>query len=187
MDIDTHIKSSIKKETFLILLSYFDSSFGVLPIVDKLSYNIQKKWATGASQYKLRNKCLPFSMWIWYKTKRKRLFFVVRFIKLMIIRILFALSKQRPVKNVENIWKTKDLIQMLSLDNTNVNNCSKTVKCKQCGSSLKYYRYAFQIILTAGRNHLKHHRMLMITQYYRSVHLKVVLVVKRVGNPFKSV
>ncbi|XP_071138882.1 uncharacterized protein [Mytilus edulis] len=59
LDILTQIESSKENEPFSNLLSYFDSSSGVLPIVDKLPYNIQEKWTTRASQYKLRNN-VPF-------------------------------------------------------------------------------------------------------------------------------
>ncbi|XP_052073800.1 uncharacterized protein LOC127711732 [Mytilus californianus] len=59
LDILTQIESSKENETFSNLLSYFDSSSGVLPIVDKLPYNIQEKWTTRASQYKLKNN-VPF-------------------------------------------------------------------------------------------------------------------------------
>ncbi|XP_071158970.1 uncharacterized protein [Mytilus edulis] len=48
------------------LLSYFNSSSGVSPIVSKLSYSLQEKWTTQASNYKKKHSVPypPFSFFI---------------------------------------------------------------------------------------------------------------------------
>jgi hypothetical protein len=44
---------------YTVLLSYFNSSLGVLPIINKLPYNIQKKWTMRAANYKKQHS-VPF-------------------------------------------------------------------------------------------------------------------------------
>lgn len=52
LDIITEIESAKQNEQYSVLLSYFDSSSGVLPIVSKLPHGLQERWATQASRYK---------------------------------------------------------------------------------------------------------------------------------------
>ncbi|XP_062602313.1 uncharacterized protein LOC134264026, partial [Saccostrea cucullata] len=51
-DLLTEIDSVKEDPTYSTLLSYFDSSSGILPVVRKLPVNIQKKWITRASAFK---------------------------------------------------------------------------------------------------------------------------------------
>lgn len=58
-DILCEIESVKEDSRYQALLAYFDSSSGVLPILNKLPYNIQEKWTTRASHYK-REKQVTF-------------------------------------------------------------------------------------------------------------------------------
>jgi hypothetical protein len=40
------IESLMANPQYTVLLSYFNSSSGVLPIINKLPYNIQEKWSS---------------------------------------------------------------------------------------------------------------------------------------------
>ncbi|KAK3107001.1 hypothetical protein FSP39_004706 [Pinctada imbricata] len=51
-DILAEIASAKEDSAYKPLLSYFDSSTGILPIVKKLPHNIQEKWITRASNHK---------------------------------------------------------------------------------------------------------------------------------------
>ena len=53
-DILAEIEAVKENPKYATLLSYFDSSSGILPIINKLPYNIQEKWTTQASNYKKR-------------------------------------------------------------------------------------------------------------------------------------
>jgi hypothetical protein len=44
---------------YTVLLSYFNSSSGVLPIINKLPYNIQEKWTMRAANYKKQQCAIP--------------------------------------------------------------------------------------------------------------------------------
>nr|XP_022306551.1 uncharacterized protein LOC111112950 [Crassostrea virginica] len=59
VDILTEIESAMSNPKCALLLSYFNSSTGVLPILSKLPTSIQDKWATQASGYKKRH-CVPY-------------------------------------------------------------------------------------------------------------------------------
>ena len=52
LDILHEIDSNMHDERYAKLLSYFDSSSGVIPIVGKLTRQIQEKWASRATSYK---------------------------------------------------------------------------------------------------------------------------------------
>lgn len=53
-DILAEIEAAKENPKFATLLSYLDSSSGILPIINKLPYNLQEKWTTQASNYKKR-------------------------------------------------------------------------------------------------------------------------------------
>ena len=52
LDILTEIESIKENPRYAILLSYFDSSSGVTPIINKLPYGLQEKWISQAAKYK---------------------------------------------------------------------------------------------------------------------------------------
>ncbi|XP_056020363.1 uncharacterized protein LOC125680242 [Ostrea edulis] len=52
LDILTEIESVKENPTYAILLSYFDSSSGVIPIINKLPHGLQEKWVSQAARYK---------------------------------------------------------------------------------------------------------------------------------------
>jgi hypothetical protein len=51
LDILTEIESVKENPRYAILLSYFDSSSGVTPIINKLPYGLQEKWISQAAKY----------------------------------------------------------------------------------------------------------------------------------------
>jgi hypothetical protein len=53
-----HVGSELNPQ-YTVLLSYFNSSSGVLPIINKLPYNIQEKWTMRAANYKKQHS-VPF-------------------------------------------------------------------------------------------------------------------------------
>jgi hypothetical protein len=53
------IESLMANPQYTVLLSYFNSSSGVLPIINKLPYNIQEKWTMRAANYKKQHS-VPF-------------------------------------------------------------------------------------------------------------------------------
>lgn len=57
-DLLTEIAAIKEDPTYATLLSYFDSSSGILPVVKKLPMNLQEKWITRAAAYK-RHSGLP--------------------------------------------------------------------------------------------------------------------------------
>ncbi|XP_065944078.1 uncharacterized protein [Magallana gigas] len=59
LDILTEIESAKENEQYATLLSYYDSSSGVNPIISKLPQGLQEKWVSQASKYK-RYYCVPF-------------------------------------------------------------------------------------------------------------------------------
>ena len=59
VDILSEIESIKENSKYYSLLAYFDSLSGVLPILNKLPYNIQEKWTNKASQY-IREKQVTF-------------------------------------------------------------------------------------------------------------------------------
>lgn len=61
VDILTVIESAKENEQYATLLSYYDSSSGVNPIISKLPQGLQEKWVSQASKYK-RYYCVPFSL-----------------------------------------------------------------------------------------------------------------------------
>lgn len=65
-DILSEIECTKADVRYASLLSYFDSSSGVSPIVSKLPYGIQEKWTTEASKYKLTYSVSfpPFSYFV---------------------------------------------------------------------------------------------------------------------------
>lgn len=52
LDILTEIESAKENDQYVTLLSYYDSSSGVIPIISKLPPNLQEKWVSQASKYK---------------------------------------------------------------------------------------------------------------------------------------
>ncbi|CAC5421662.1 unnamed protein product [Mytilus coruscus] len=64
LDILTEIESSMLNPKYTTLLSYYNSSSGINPIVAKLPYFLQEKWTTHASSYKKSHKIAfpPFSL-----------------------------------------------------------------------------------------------------------------------------
>jgi hypothetical protein len=52
LDILTEIESVKENPRYAILLSYFDSSSGVTPIINKLPHGLQEKWVSQAAKYK---------------------------------------------------------------------------------------------------------------------------------------
>ena len=52
LDILSEIESAKENPRYSVLLSYFDSSSGVIPIIIKLPYGLQEKWVSQASKYK---------------------------------------------------------------------------------------------------------------------------------------
>ena len=60
VDILGEIEALKQDPSCYVQLAYFDSSEGILPIVHKLPYGMQEKWASKASAYKTRNNnCFP--------------------------------------------------------------------------------------------------------------------------------
>ena len=47
-----------------IMMSYFDSSVGISPIVSKLLYNIQEKWTTRANNFKKTHGLIYPRFWV---------------------------------------------------------------------------------------------------------------------------
>ncbi|XP_052074220.1 uncharacterized protein LOC127712067 [Mytilus californianus] len=66
VDILSEIESIKEDVKYNSLLAYFDSSSGVLPILNKLPYNIQEKWTNRASQYKREKQVTfpPFTLFV---------------------------------------------------------------------------------------------------------------------------
>ena len=61
-DILAEINSVKENPTYSNLLSYFDTSFGVLPITQKLPHPLQEKWTSRAVRYKKKhNAYFPLS------------------------------------------------------------------------------------------------------------------------------
>ena len=52
--ISSQIEAVKENPNYSNLLSYFDSSSGIIPIVSKLPYHLQEKWTMRASSQKLR-------------------------------------------------------------------------------------------------------------------------------------
>ncbi|KAK3092639.1 hypothetical protein FSP39_005230 [Pinctada imbricata] len=65
-DILSEIESSKENQKYSTLLSYFDSSTGVIPIVRKLPFSLQGKWTNRAAKYKKENMVSfpPFSFFV---------------------------------------------------------------------------------------------------------------------------
>ena len=59
VDIMIEIESLMANPQYTVLLSYFNSSSGVLPIINKLPYNIQEKWTMRAANYKKQQCAIP--------------------------------------------------------------------------------------------------------------------------------
>ncbi|XP_071147616.1 uncharacterized protein [Mytilus edulis] len=68
LDILTEIESSMLNPKYTTLLSYYNSSSGINPIVAKLPYFLQEKWTTRASSYKKSHDIAfpPFSLFVSY-------------------------------------------------------------------------------------------------------------------------
>ena len=66
VDILSEVEALKKDSRYALQLSYFDSSEGMLPIVQKLPYNIQEKWVTRAAYFKKNNsdRFPPFSYFL---------------------------------------------------------------------------------------------------------------------------
>lgn len=64
VDIVSEIESLKSDHLYSKLLSHFDSSAGVNPIVSKLPYNLQEKWTSCATEYKEKYQVIfpPFSV-----------------------------------------------------------------------------------------------------------------------------
>nr|XP_034311384.1 uncharacterized protein LOC117684234 [Crassostrea gigas] len=61
------IESLMDNSTFSTSLSYFNSSIGVNPIINKLPFHLQEKWTAKASNYKKLNK-VPFPPFSYFVT-----------------------------------------------------------------------------------------------------------------------
>jgi hypothetical protein len=59
VDIMIEIESRMANPQYTVLLSYFNSSSGVLPIINKLPCNIQEKWIMRAANYKKQQCAIP--------------------------------------------------------------------------------------------------------------------------------
>ena len=60
VDVLSEVAALKHDSKYSLQLSYFDSSEGILPIVQKLPYNIQEKWVTRAVHFKKKNNdCFP--------------------------------------------------------------------------------------------------------------------------------
>lgn len=59
MDILAEIEAIKEDPNYSALLSYFDSSSRINPIVNKVPFNIQEKWTMRASNYKTK-KSVPY-------------------------------------------------------------------------------------------------------------------------------
>ena len=59
VDVMIKIESLMANPQYTVLLSYFNSSSGVLPIINKLPCNIQEKWPMRAANYKKQHS-VPF-------------------------------------------------------------------------------------------------------------------------------
>lgn len=66
VDLMSEIESIKQNETFAQLFAYYDSSSGVLPIVNKLPYSLKEKWIGHAANYKKRHNIPfpPFSIFV---------------------------------------------------------------------------------------------------------------------------
>jgi hypothetical protein len=66
VDILAEIGSIKEDPTYSSLLSYYDTSSGILPIIQKLPYGLQEKWTTRAVRYKKVHETVfpPFSEFI---------------------------------------------------------------------------------------------------------------------------
>ena len=75
-DIITEIESIKENKDYSTLFSYNDSSNGVSPIVNKLPYNLQEKWATEAIKFKRKYMYgvpyPPFTFFVSFIIKRPR-------------------------------------------------------------------------------------------------------------------
>ncbi|KAK3105444.1 hypothetical protein FSP39_025380 [Pinctada imbricata] len=65
LDLLHEINSNMSDSRYSGLLSYYDTSSGVLPIVSKLTNQLQEKWANRASQYKRTHK-VPFPPFVFF-------------------------------------------------------------------------------------------------------------------------
>ena len=65
-DLAAEIEATKSNPQYSALLAYFDSSSGVIPIVNKLPFGIQEKWTSFASSYKRTHNVAfpPFSMFV---------------------------------------------------------------------------------------------------------------------------
>ncbi|XP_071098015.1 uncharacterized protein [Haliotis cracherodii] len=65
-DLLSEVESIKGQDEYKALLSYFDSSAGVIPIVNKLPYGLQERWTSHATRYKRTNKVSfpPFSIFV---------------------------------------------------------------------------------------------------------------------------
>lgn len=68
LDILIQIESSKENPEYSSLLAYFDSSSCIIPIIEKLPYNIQEKWTSRASNYKTKHRVPfpPFSFFVMF-------------------------------------------------------------------------------------------------------------------------
>ena len=65
-DILSETESVKEDQQFKQLLAFYDSSAGILPIVQKLPFGIQENWTTHAVRYKRENKFVfpPFTCFV---------------------------------------------------------------------------------------------------------------------------
>ncbi|XP_071086519.1 uncharacterized protein [Haliotis cracherodii] len=65
-DLLSEVESIKGQDEYKALLSYFDSSAGVIPIVNKLPYGLQERWTSHATRFKRTNKVSfpPFSIFV---------------------------------------------------------------------------------------------------------------------------
>jgi hypothetical protein len=74
-DIVSEIESVKEDERFRSLLAYFDSSTGVIPIVNKLPYGLQERWTGAAVKYMKVNKVPypPFTFFAEFVREQNRI------------------------------------------------------------------------------------------------------------------
>lgn len=74
-DILAEIEAAKENPKYSTLLSYFDSSSGIIPIINKLPYNLQDKWTTQASNYKKKNNVSypPFTFLVQFLQEMSRI------------------------------------------------------------------------------------------------------------------
>lgn len=73
-DILSEVEAVKEDEKYAALLSYFDSSAGILPVLNKLPHSIQEKWTNHAVNYKKKQNVTfpPFSLLVEFMREIRR-------------------------------------------------------------------------------------------------------------------